>query len=373
MATTNEQGQRIAARLKAAREQAGFTQQQLSDALGFENRQTLAAIEAGDRRLAADELIAAVDVLGVDLDYFTDSFRLVGEGRFSFRAHREISPQVLDQFEERAGKWIATYRELGAQQGEPADLLEFKLALHSKSSFEDAQSAAESLVRRWELGATPALTLTQALEQHLRALILHVHAPAGISGAASQLPGLNTVLVNRTEPEGRRNYNVAHEVFHLLTWDAMPPDRIETEGVSPRRKPNRVEQLAENFASALLMPADAMLARWQTRDAHADLHDWLNTTAAELRVSGVACKWRLHSLGLLNKADLVDINDQRLAGPATSQSEVKPFSERFVKRIAVALDSGRLSTKRAASLLAISLADLADLLRSYGFEPAFEA
>ena len=86
MASETIQSQRIGLRLKAARERARLTQQQFAAQLGLEHRQTLASIEAGERRLSAEELLKAVRILGTDLDYFTDSFRLVGEGRFSFRA-----------------------------------------------------------------------------------------------------------------------------------------------------------------------------------------------------------------------------------------------------------------------------------------------
>jgi len=370
------QAVRIGARLKAARERAKLTQHDLSKALGFENRQTLASIESGERRLTAEDLLRAVKVLGADLDYFTDSFRLIGEGRFSFRAQPGVGAKVLDQFEDRAGRWIATYRELGAQQGEPADLVELKLALTPRSTFEDAHAAAESLSARLQLGAVPAESLQEAMERDLRALILYVDAPPGISGAASQVPGLNTVLVNRAEPEGRRHFDLAHELFHLLTWDAMPPDRVEAAEVPRGGKGNRAEQLAENFAAALLMPADHIRGRWTARNQSSDIHEWLNFTAAELRVSAIALKWRLHNLECLSRADLLDINDQRLVGHGSAvgvQSPVRPFSERFVRRVAVALDAGRLSAKRAASLLALSLSDLATLLRAYGVEPSFEA
>ena len=37
-----------------------------------------------------------------------------------------------------------------------------------------------------------------------------------------------TILVNRHEPRGRRSFDLAHELFHVLTWDAMPPERIES-------------------------------------------------------------------------------------------------------------------------------------------------
>jgi len=367
----DRQANRIGLRLKAARERTGLTQRELASALGFENRQTLAAIELGERRLAADEFLAVINVLRTDLDYFTDSFRLVGEGRFSFRARPGVAANLLDQFEDRAGRWIATYRELGTEQGEAPDLLQLKLALGPKSTFEEAGAAAESLAARWKLGATPAASLQEAMERELRALILYVDAPRGISGAASQLPALNTVLVNRSEPEGRRNFDIAHELFHLLTWDAMPPARVEAVDVPRGGKGNRVEQLAENFAAALLMPAAEIRARWAARDDAIDLHGRISAIAADFRVSAPACKWRLHNLECLGKADLLEINDQQLA--MGGQAPARRFSERFVKRIATALDTGRLSAKRTASLLAISLADLAALLQSYSIEPSFEA
>lgn len=370
------QSQRIGLRLRAARERLGLTQRELATALGLEHRQSLAAIEAGERRLTAEELLRAVSALQVDLDFFTDSFRLTGEGRFSFRAQPGVAAHVLDQFEDQAGRWIATYRELSAQQGDLPDWLEQKLALTLRSTFEEAQAAAAAIAERWELGDRPAGSLHSAIERRLDALVLYVDAPPGISGAASQVPGLNAILVNRREPEGRRNFDLAHELFHLLTWDAMPPERVEAVDVPRGGKGNRVEQLAENFAAALLMPEATMRARWEARERAADLHDWLNETAEDLRVSAVACKWRLHNLGCLARADLLDINDQRLVAngrSANARAPVSLFSERFVQRIAVAMDAGRLSVKRAASLLALPLSELAALLRNYGIEPSFEA
>lgn len=371
-----QQSMRIGLRLKAARERADLTQKELASALGLEHRQTLASIETGERRLTAEELLRAVSVLGVDLDYFTDSFRLVGEGRFSFRAQSRIASNLLDQFEDRAGRWIATYRELGAQQGEERSWLAHKLALSRHSTFEEAQAAAEAIVGSWHLGERPAESLHSAAERYLNALVLYVDAPSGISGAASQVPHLNSVLVNRREPEGRRNYDLAHELFHLLTWDVMPPERVEAADVPRGGKGNRVEQLAENFAAALLMPEAILRTRWEARDQSVDLHRWLNETAVDLRVSAVACKWRLHNLGCLSKADLLEINDQRLVAngrPVDAEPPVRPFSERFVQRIASAIDAGRLSVRRAASLLALSLSELASLLQDYGIEPSFEA
>ena len=77
------------------------------------------------------------------------------------------------------------------------------------------------------------------------------------------------MLINRHEVAGRRHFDLAHELFHILTWDAMPPEHVG--GSAGDRAGNRVEQLANNFASAVLMPAPVLdrfgdwsaLERWQ--------------------------------------------------------------------------------------------------------------
>ena len=59
----------------------------------------------------------------------------------------------------------------------------------------------------------------------------------------------------------------------------MPPEHTESE-IPRKGKGHRVEQLADNFASALLMPERTLAPRWQARGK--DLHAWLNAAASEL-------------------------------------------------------------------------------------------
>lgn len=351
----------IARRLKTLREARHLRQEALAASLGFGDRQTLAAIEAGARRISPDELVRAAQVLAVDLDTFLDPYRLIGEGAFNFRA-KEVDPQVLAAFEEQAGRWIATYRQLGVQAGQEPRLLGQKLELNARSSFEDAAASAEMLWRRWELGAVPADRLQEALERDFGILVLYVDAPPGISGAAAHLPGLQAILVNRREPPGRRSFDLAHELFHVLTWDAMPPGRVEpweVRGV----KGNRVEQMAENFAAALLMPDPVVHGRWAAR-GNEDLSPWLARTAAELKVSGPALLWRLVNVGLLTKAAAEPIQP----GTAPRKFEQMPllFSRPFVERIAAGVDAGRLSLRRAAGLVGLSIEELAELCGAHG-------
>jgi Zn-dependent peptidase ImmA (M78 family)/DNA-binding XRE family transcriptional regulator len=363
----------IARRLKHARGKAGLTQAQLSERLGFKDRQTLASIEAGQRRLSAEELLRAIQVLGVDLEYLTDPFRLVGEGRFSWRASKKATAKLLDDFEGRAGRWIATYRKLGERDQANPSPLKLSLALSEKNTFEDARAAAEALGREWGLGHDPAPRLEGRLRERLSALVLYVDAPLSISGAACQLPCLNVILINRNESEGRRHYDLAHETFHLLTWEQMPPEHTETD-IPRGGKGRRVEQLADNFASALLMPERTLVPRWETRGKR-DIHTWLNETARSLLVTAVALKWRLVQLGWLDKADLLKIQDTRLTAngrPREQQSVPRLFSTEFVQRLHTGLARGDLSVRRAAGLLGLTIEDLAELFRGYDLTVPFD-
>src|ERR1019366_10714123 len=114
--------QLIGARIKALREERKLSQDDLARLFGFKDRQTVSAIETGERRLSADELLIAVEKLGAPLDYFTNPFLLVGEGKFSWRQSK-VAAERLSGYERRSGRWIAALRVLAPQVGKPASYL----------------------------------------------------------------------------------------------------------------------------------------------------------------------------------------------------------------------------------------------------------
>jgi Zn-dependent peptidase ImmA (M78 family)/DNA-binding XRE family transcriptional regulator len=359
----------IATRLKALREQRGLSQEQLARSLGFKNRQTLQAIESGERKVAADELVRAGEVFRVPLDTFTDPFLLLGEGAFSWR-QSGVSGSDLDAYERTAGGLVAAYRTLAPMVGRPPRLIRPSLALDKTSTYEDAAAAGERFAAEYELGEVPARRLAEVMERELGILTLMVDPIDGVSGAACRLPDLDAVLINRNEVPGRRHFDLAHELFHILTWEAMPPGHVEdVEDVAPRRR-SRVEQLADNFASAVLMPADvvAPLAAWAELTGDG-LIDRLNAAADALGVSAVALGWRLVSLGYLTRSARRALPEERLRhnGRDVPRDEATPplFSRTFVEVIALAIDDGRVSVRRAERLVGLSGDELADLCKLY--------
>jgi XRE family transcriptional regulator, fatty acid utilization regulator len=367
----------IGARLKALREKQNLSQDDLAQRFGFKDRQTVSAIETGGRRLSAEELVRAIAIFGVSLDFFTDPFLLVGEGKFSWRQTRVVG-RALDGYELDAGRLIAAFRELAPQVGAAAPLLRHALGLSKDSRFEEASEAGERFAAELKLGDVPATRLAEVMEQALDILVLMVDSIEGVSGAACRLPELDVVLINRREVPGRRHFDLAHELFHILTWQAMPPEHVED--VEPKRR-SRVEQLADNFAAAVLMPVSVLdrFGTWTALAAEANpdaLVARLNAVADELQVSSSALRWRLVAIDRLDGAVAGRLPEAKLRNNGRGRPKAEPllplFSKRFVEVIARAIDEGRVAVRRMSYLLGLSIDDLADVFAAHGVETPFD-
>jgi Zn-dependent peptidase ImmA (M78 family) len=357
----------IGKRLKAAREQAGLTQEQLSTHLGFSDRQTLAAIESGKRKVSATELLMVMQTLNRDLEYFTDPFRIDGEGSFSWRTSAE-SVEKIDEFELWASRCLALYRNLATQ--EEVRTYPLRLSLTTKSSYEDAHRAAEWLVNAWELGNIPAIKLEEAVSERLRALILYIDPPEGISGAAFRLPELSAILINRNEPSGRRSFDLAHELFHLLTWDTIKPDHSEYIDESKKK---RSEQLANCFASALLMPEGIIRSSWEQapHDNETEWRSWVVESAKRLHVTALALLWRFAQLEMIDGSTVME-SEHWATMHEKEEDKPRRLSLDFMKALYKGLEEGRISVRRAAALVDLSVDDLADLFREHSLEAPFD-
>ncbi|MFZ1413230.1 MAG: XRE family transcriptional regulator [Defluviicoccus sp.] len=362
----------IGARIKARREELKLSQDDLARLFGFKDRQTVSAIETGERRVTAEELLLAAEKLGKPLDYFTDPFMLVGEGRFSWR-QSNVETAHLSSYERVAGRWIAAFRAIAPEVGRPLPLLRRNLGLTRHSRFEDAMAAGERFDAEFQLGKVPARRLAEVMERELGILVLMVDAFQGISGAACRLPDLDVVLINRHEVIGRRHFDLAHELFHILTWDTMPPEHAEE---ARETGGTRIEQLANSFASALLMPQAAVerYGEWASLTDDA-LIAQLTAAAADLQVTASALKWRLVALDKMKPARARALSDAELRKHRRDAGDAQvplPLSKPFMEVLALAVDQGRVSVRRAADLADFTLEDLAELFVAHGVESPAE-
>lgn len=364
----------IGYRVKAAREAKALPQDALLSVIGLNDRQSISDIETGKRALKPDELVALSDFLDRDVEYFIDPFAVTGEAQFSWRAPPELSQECLDDFEAKAGKWIGLLRWLRECDQGRANPLKMSLRLTAQSSYEDAIERAEALVDRLDLGVCPADRLIEKIETGLDIPVLFVDAIKGpngesISGATCHLQDLGVILVNRNESETRRYFDIAHELFHALTWDAMKPDHRESNAVEDRGRGNgpRIEQLANNFAAGLLMPQKALDQLIDTRHIQEVTH--LIDVAARLKVAPPALAWRLFNLKRIRETT----KNMLVQAQAWVQNSATPkrFSNLFVKLLHKAIDSGQLSVRKAAKAMGMSMTQFAELFTEHSLERPF--
>jgi Zn-dependent peptidase ImmA (M78 family)/DNA-binding XRE family transcriptional regulator len=354
-------------RIRSARKEAKMTQEKLSDLLNFKDRQTLASIEVGERKVSADELLLFMQNLGKSLDYFTDPYLIVGERIFSWRA--EPAYRATDKYELKAKNLVGAFRRFSSLLGRTFNPIIPTISLTAKSSFEQTSQAGEALSLKLQLGEIPALKLQEAAEQILGIHILLIDAPEGLSGVACHLADLNLILVNRNDPSCRRNFDLAHEIFHLLTWEKnkMMPEKMDTTSYEDGKKP-RVETLADVFASALLMPEALLAIQWNGGES-LDIHARINKVAKYFRVSSIAAYYRMKNSGWLDKAGAIDMsllkwNDTEPIPPL--------YSKYFVTMLHGVLEKGFVSVRKAAELLDAAVEDIVDLFRDYELSPPFE-
>lgn len=357
----------VGKRILFARNELGLTQEQLSDKMGFNSRQTLGSIESGERKVSSENLLKFMQVLGRPLDFFTDPFQLVDEASVSWRAP-SADRTVLTDFRNKTFPIVALYRHINTQLAADKGSLPVYLPLTESSSYEDATDEGDALAKAWGLLPIPAKNLERVIQEKLNLVILMLDAPEGISGAAIHLNRLDAIIVNRREPSGRRAYDLGHELFHVLTWNTLPPPEIDTE-TTQTKKQKRIEDLANRFTSALLLPGSVLKELFGKKGAQ-DLRSWILDMANLFEVSGQAVYWRLVHLNCITKGE-DGIDPSSLVAPENG-STPKRYSTRFITCLHRGLDTGVVSVRKVLDILDLNLDDLEAVFREHNMEPPFE-
>lgn len=358
-------------RLKYLRVKHGMKQEELAERLGFKSHQIVSNIEQGDRKISAAEIIQAGEIFGVEMSFFTNPYLLVGEGEFSWRQsgnHQE----ALVSFQEKAGELIGAYRVLKSQLNDAPQLIMPELRLNHKTRKNEAVRAGEAIGEELKLGEMPGIALVEAAEEKLGAIVLQVDPEDGISGAACRLQDLNAVIINRNEPVGRRTFNLAHEIFHLLTWEAMPPEAVDDMD-GPK---SHVEKLADAFALGLLLPSKTVENYAKYIDfGQQGCIDRLNSLATEMKISSVMLGYRLIKTG---HADLALFEEYKEAkffsynGDMVDRDDVPPlYSKKFLSVLSRGIHQGLISQLRVVKLLDLSLHEVKKLYEQHKLESPF--
>jgi XRE family transcriptional regulator, fatty acid utilization regulator len=159
-------------------------------------------------------------------------------------------------------------------------------------SYADAEKLAYQVRHELGLGERPGQTLLRVLEEVCNVKVFHIpFEPTGSAACTLNVKFGAAVLLNSKHVRWRRNFDLAHEFFHLLTWGVFRQPGV-SDGVEASEWE---EKLATCFARNLLMPQEALRVAVDPRlDEHKKLgFDALFEVARQFDVSVEALLWQM--------------------------------------------------------------------------------
>ena len=354
-------------RIRKVREEFGFTQGDLAKKAGLGPGQIISQIEKGQREIKAYELVRLSRVLNTDLyglllQQDLSSPQLLWRNNLDPEFQKMKEREFVNRCQEYHG--LEELCEFKPQRNLPR----FDIDIASLN-FNTANRLANDCSNQLNLGSRPATCLERLLENAYGVKIWFMDLSEKGSAACVKGPFGPAILMNKTEAPWRRNYSFAHELFHLITWESLPPSLLKSQN----RIWQKVEKVAEVFASNLLLPADSILAAFNERVSnHVIKYIDLIGIAREFDVSTQALLYRLLNLKRLNKK-LVEnlLNDPKFKEIDVSTIhqhwwDPPEIPERFVRLGFLGYKKGMCSRARLSSYLQVSLLDLSEFLHKYG-------
>ena len=365
-------------RIVKARESAGFSITEAAGKLGFKNYQTLSSLEKGARNITANELIEMARLYGRSLDYFFES-EVSTEPAPLWRKIEKTGDAKKEQREFLT--FLERYSNLENLLGlkrrwtdirSPYDHDDF-----AHDGFEVAARLGADVHKKLDLGSRPACNLLNVLE-NLRIKILHMPLSGGVSGASIVDDALGVgILVNISDVPWRRNYDLAHELFHVVTWNVFSAKEI-----GDGTKKTRPEKYADIFASSLLLPEGHLIEGLKdiapdNTIKRVDIID----LAKDFEVSTEAILWRLVNLKklketqvkrILAEPDFRDLDRTMRRGLSEKYKPAK-FPARYAYLACRCLMEGKISRGTFAEYLEIERSEVDDRLAEMGFaEESYE-
>ena len=123
---------------------------------------------------------------------------------------------------------------------------------------------------------------------------------SSISGATLKTNKVKIILVNSSKTLGHQNFTIAHEIYHCLYDENLVSRACKTESFD---RSSDSEQVADLFATDLLMPEDAIFNQLRLRkklDEKLTLADIISLEQF-FSVSRKAMCWRLEDLKLISR------------------------------------------------------------------------
>lgn len=365
-----EFNRKIGAKLKNIREKLGMTLVQVSELMGFSNYQTLSNIEFGKRSITAQELSSIVRIYSLDIGSI-----LLNKKRepvtVLWRNKSETSK--AKQKEQEFLKMCKDYDLLEKKCELEADKVYERIGFEPRDlTYENAKETAKKIVRDHGFGDMPSYLIEKILEEKMGIKIIYLDL--GEIGSAASTKGEfgAAILVNRTEAPWRIKFNIAHELFHIITWDIVEKEKIQCKDDGG----SLIEKLANCFASSLLLPQKPVIEEVSKRikENEISFSDCIYI-ARKFGVSTEAFLWRLVDLRLCDPDEIkkslqegiIKSLDKEKRRDDWRSAEFPIISDRYVYLAIKCLGKGLISKGKLAELLRIERAALPEFLEASGY------
>jgi Zn-dependent peptidase ImmA (M78 family)/DNA-binding XRE family transcriptional regulator len=341
----------IGERLKIAREAIGYTQTEAAQKAKLSGAPAISELESNIREPKFSQLSRLAEIYHKSIEFFF-SESIPVEPIMLWRsspANETDRKKIEAEFEELCEQYYKL--EVLTEELRDVRLPEPDCKDSNGFQFRDAYSLAHKTAKEFSLGDIPSSSLKRVLEEKYYIKIFHLPFEGSAVSTVDQFG--HAILLNSSEStkEWRRNYDLAHELFHLLTWDVF---RKKVGDCMPS---DREEKLANAFASALLMPEELLRdkIRQYSNNKGQISFDRLNDIAREFDVSLEALLWRLHFVYHKEESETAKYIEI-VKNYRTPRQSVTPgeFPERYCALAERALREGKLSLMQFAKFMGIS-------------------
>ena len=248
-------------RLRKARSAAGRTQEEAATVVGVA-RTTLVAVERGQRRIRAEELVGLGRFYRVSINGLLK--REAVHVDFSARFRKLPEPNARSTGEDEAVRILTRLAtasvELEKLLGKPPiSHYPPEQPIERGDVSVQAEETALALRHRLGIGLAPVGDIVSLMELELGIRVFVRPLPSKISGlfAFDETVGA-CVLINANHPRNRRVATAAHELGHFMT------NRSDADVVDEHcDMESRDERFAVAFGAAFLMPAPSVRRRYR--------------------------------------------------------------------------------------------------------------
>lgn len=345
----------IGGRLKALRDAFGWT---LSDVESRTNigLSSLSDFENGKREPMLSHLKKLAEVYQKPISFFLET-GVSKEPVLLWRKKPE--PSKAAQLEAKFVKLCRQYKNLEVWTKNPkmSEFDQLFIAGYPKE-YNDVRKLACDTCKRMDLGSRPGESLFRVLEEVYAVKIFNLDLKSEGSSACIYTEDYGpAIMLNRESVQWRRNFDLAHELFHLITWkaraDVKDPGFLESKD----------EKYANYFASVLLMPEEPLkeaVESYFNEKKEITFAD-LDSVARQFGVSLEALFWRIHYVYGTAAEQIekwIAASKMFNGGPLRKSDAPGDLPERYKNLALTALMEGLMSSRQFANYLDINPADV---------------